>query len=90
MTWGDLVTAHHSTGIGDITVYGPVPVRGPVTRAASAVVQRMLRYGPARDLAARVIRRWIAGPDDDDPGRPRTSRCGARCATPPGRRAARR
>jgi len=65
MTWGDLVTAHHSTGIGDITVYGPVPVSGPVTRAASEVVQRVLRYGPARDLAARVIRRWIAGPDDD-------------------------
>lgn len=64
MTWGDLATAYQSTGIGDITVYGPVPVNGPVTRAASAVIQRALRYGPVRGLATQVIRRSVSGPDD--------------------------
>jgi saccharopine dehydrogenase (NAD+, L-lysine-forming) len=63
ITWGDLVTAHHTTGIPNITVYGPVPLRGGVARrAATAVVQRVLGYGPARSLAARMVRRRISGP----------------------------
>ena len=64
MTWGDLATAYQSTGIGDITVYGPVPVNGPATRAVSAVVQQALRFGPVRSLATQVIRRLVSGPDD--------------------------
>ncbi|HEV8568977.1 MAG TPA: saccharopine dehydrogenase NADP-binding domain-containing protein [Actinoplanes sp.] len=54
ITWGDVVTAYHSTGIPNITVFGPVP---KVTPAA-----RLLRFGPFRALAARAIRRGAPGP----------------------------
>jgi saccharopine dehydrogenase (NAD+, L-lysine-forming) len=54
ITWGDVVTAYHSTGIGDITVYGSVP------RATAAT--RLLRFAPFRALAARAVRRGPAGP----------------------------
>lgn len=62
ITWGDLVTAYHSTGIENITVYGPAPVRGHRGSAAAAVVPRLLRYGPARALAAWAVRRRVTGP----------------------------
>jgi saccharopine dehydrogenase (NAD+, L-lysine-forming) len=64
ISWGDLVTAAHSTGIQTITVYTQVPARGPALRAATAVVRRLLRYGPARSLAGRAVRRRPAGPDE--------------------------
>ena len=54
VTWGDVVTAYHSTGIGTITVYTSVP---PVTVAA-----RLLRLPPLRALAARAVRRRPPGP----------------------------
>lgn len=60
IAWGDLVTAYHSTGIPTITVYGPVPSGGP----AAAVLRRLLGYAPARSVAARAIRRRVAGPTD--------------------------
>jgi saccharopine dehydrogenase (NAD+, L-lysine-forming) len=60
--WGDLVTAHHSTGIGDITVYTSVPVRGAAQRLLAAAGQRLLRYDRVRAVAARAIRRRAPGP----------------------------
>ena len=60
--WGDLVTAYRSTGIGDITVYTRVPVRGRVGRLRAAAVQRLLRYAVIRRYAARMIGRRMAGP----------------------------
>jgi short subunit dehydrogenase-like uncharacterized protein len=63
MTWGDLVTAYRSTGIGNITMYGPVPVRGSLAGVAFAVLGRVLRLQPARALATRAVRRWVSGPD---------------------------
>jgi len=62
ITWGDVVTAYHSTGIPNITVYAPVPLKGPAQRATAAVVQRLLRYGPARAVAAGMVRRRVTGP----------------------------
>jgi saccharopine dehydrogenase (NAD+, L-lysine-forming) len=64
MTWGDLVTAHRSTGIGNITMYGPVPAHGSAAGAAFAALQRVMRLGPARALATRAARRWVSGPDE--------------------------
>lgn len=52
VTWGDVVTAYHSTGIGTITVLTTVPRRGV----------KLLRLAPVRALAARRIRRGPAGP----------------------------
>jgi saccharopine dehydrogenase (NAD+, L-lysine-forming) len=60
--WGDLVTAYLSTGIGDITVYTRVPVRSRAGQVRAAVVQRLLRYGVIRRLAARTITKRVAGP----------------------------
>lgn len=62
VTWGDLVTAYRSTGIGDITVYSTVPVRGRSGRLRAALLGRLLRYGVPRALAARVIGRRVHGP----------------------------
>ncbi|MDG4827380.1 saccharopine dehydrogenase NADP-binding domain-containing protein [Asanoa sp. WMMD1127] len=52
--WGDLVTAHHSTGIGDITVYSRVP--------APTLLAKLIRFAPVRALAARAIKRQPPGP----------------------------
>jgi short subunit dehydrogenase-like uncharacterized protein len=54
IAWGDVVTAHHSTGIPTITVYTTLP------RASLAA--RLLRLGPLRALARRAVRRRAPGP----------------------------
>jgi saccharopine dehydrogenase (NAD+, L-lysine-forming) len=53
--WGDLVTAYHSTGIPDITVYMPLP---PGTALAP-----LFRFGPLRRAARALIR--AGGPSAD-------------------------
>lgn len=60
--WGDLVTAHHWSGIGDITVYTALPIRGPIRRALATVGQRLLRYDPVRAVVAAMVRRRPPGP----------------------------
>ena len=63
VTWGDVVTAYHSTGIGNITVLSSVPAR-PAGRRG-----HLLRLAPFRALAARRsaagrrVRRRGCGPD---------------------------
>lgn len=52
VTWGDVVTAHHSTGIPTITVLTTVPPG----------VFGLLRLAPVRALAAALVRRGPAGP----------------------------
>jgi saccharopine dehydrogenase (NAD+, L-lysine-forming) len=54
VTWGDVVTAYHSTGIANITVFSSVP--------KASVGLQLLRFAPFRALAARSIRRGAAGP----------------------------
>jgi saccharopine dehydrogenase (NAD+, L-lysine-forming) len=56
VTWGDVVTAYHSTGIPTITVYSTLP--------KATVATRLLRLPPVRALAARAIRRGPAGPSE--------------------------
>ncbi|MFV2021626.1 saccharopine dehydrogenase family protein [Micromonospora sp. LOL_023] len=56
--WGDLVTAHRSTGIGDITVYLAVPGRPAVVGAAAT----LLRVAALRRLATWAVRRGAPGP----------------------------
>lgn len=57
VTWGDVVTAYHSTGIGNITVYTSMPRSTPAAR--------LLRFAPFRALAARAVRRGAAGPSPE-------------------------
>jgi short subunit dehydrogenase-like uncharacterized protein len=54
ITWGDVVTAYHSTGIANITVLTSVP--------KATVGLRLLRFAPFRALAAQAVRRGPAGP----------------------------
>ena len=54
ITWGDVVTAYHSTGIPNITVLSSVP--------KATVALKLLRFAPFRALAARAVRRRAAGP----------------------------
>ncbi|GAA3450937.1 saccharopine dehydrogenase family protein [Dactylosporangium matsuzakiense] len=53
--WGDLVTAYHSTGIENITVYMPLP--------PGAFLAPIFRFGPLRRLARSLIR--PGGPSAD-------------------------
>ena len=61
--WGDVVTAYHSTGIPNITVYSSVP------KATAGA--RLLRLAPFRAVAARAIRRRPPGPTAQVRGRTR-------------------
>jgi saccharopine dehydrogenase (NAD+, L-lysine-forming) len=61
--WGDLVTAYHSTGIADITVYTPQAPRG-LARRLAPVAGLILRLPPARALAAKAIRGRQPGPSE--------------------------
>ncbi|MET7392710.1 hypothetical protein ABZS66_04350 [Dactylosporangium sp. NPDC005572] len=54
--WGDLVTAYHSTGIADITVYTALP------RGAGSPLVGALRFGPLRRLLQALVRR--GGPSE--------------------------
>jgi saccharopine dehydrogenase (NAD+, L-lysine-forming) len=54
VTWGDVVTAYHSTGIENITVLSSVP--------KATVAFQLLKFAPFRALAARAVRRGPAGP----------------------------
>jgi saccharopine dehydrogenase (NAD+, L-lysine-forming) len=47
--WGDLVTAYHSTGVPDITVYMLLP------RNAASPLVRLLRFGPLRAFARALV-----------------------------------
>jgi short subunit dehydrogenase-like uncharacterized protein len=63
--WGDLVTAFHTTGIPEITIYMALP---PVEIALLGAAAPLLRLGlhsrRVRDLVAAAIRRTVRGPDE--------------------------
>ncbi len=62
--WGDVSTAFHSTGIGNIEVYMAMSrslVRAtPVLRALAPV----MGLGPVQRLATRIVERRMTGPDE--------------------------
>ncbi len=65
--WGDLVTSHRSTGIPNISVYMPLhPALIRSLRAASPVLQFLLRRRPVRALAERLTEMILRGPSDED------------------------
>lgn len=61
--WGDVSTAFHTTGIGDVTVYMPV---SPRTLRLVRVIDRLRRLPGAAWLGTRLagrMRRVVHGPD---------------------------
>jgi saccharopine dehydrogenase (NAD+, L-lysine-forming) len=53
--WGDLVTAHRSTGIPDITTYTALPT--------GAGLSSVMAWQPLRSLATRLVKLGVRGPD---------------------------
>jgi short subunit dehydrogenase-like uncharacterized protein len=60
--FGDVVTAYHSTGIGEIEVYGAGPPGLQRVLRVSGRVRGLLQSGPVRGLVERGIRWRVAGP----------------------------
>lgn len=59
--WGDVSTAFHSTGIGDIEFYIATPRRARVPMKIAAALMKSARL---RSLTQRLIASAIAGPDE--------------------------
>jgi short subunit dehydrogenase-like uncharacterized protein len=60
--WGDVSTAFHSTGIGEIEVYVAVPAKTRRVMIASRYIGWLLRTAPVRAVLLRAVRRRPPGP----------------------------
>lgn len=64
--WGDVVTAGHSTGIPNVTVYAALPPVAQTLLRLSRYVQGLLAWPPLQTLLTRAVDRWGANPTDED------------------------
>jgi saccharopine dehydrogenase (NAD+, L-lysine-forming) len=60
--WGDLVTANHSTGIPNITVYVALPPLGRLAFRLGEYLKDVLAWRPVKTLFQRGIERWMDNP----------------------------
>ncbi len=60
--WGDVVTAHHSTGIGDIEVYMALPPKAIRLMRLARPFRGALASRPGRALLRALVRRRPRGP----------------------------
>lgn len=60
--WGDLVTAYHSTGIGDIEVYTAVPGPAITVMRRTRPLGPVLRAQPVQRLLKRLVEATVTGP----------------------------
>jgi short subunit dehydrogenase-like uncharacterized protein len=73
ITWGDLTTAHQSTGIGNIRAYLAYPGRvGSLMRWVGPFSMRVFAIGVVRRAAQKLAEKIIHGPDEHTR---RTARC---------------
>jgi short subunit dehydrogenase-like uncharacterized protein len=63
VSWGDVATAYHSTGIPDIRVFFEAAPEFERAAAMPAWLRRLLASGPGQRLARFAIDRMPAGPD---------------------------
>jgi short subunit dehydrogenase-like uncharacterized protein len=63
--WGDVSTAYHTTGVGTVAVYAPMPagVRRVVRLGARA--GPLLDRAPVRRLLDAAVDRFVEGPDEE-------------------------
>ena len=61
--WGDLVTAHHSTGIPNIEDYAALPASMRRAAIVGEKLRPLLRFSLVRSLMSKAIPR---GPTDDE------------------------
>jgi short subunit dehydrogenase-like uncharacterized protein len=60
--WGDVSTAYHSTGVGNIEVYTAMPRLARTLLLATRPLGFLLRRRAVRGLLSRLVRRGAAGP----------------------------
>ncbi len=70
--WGDVVTAYHSTGIPNITVYAALGQRMPSLLRLTRYAGWLLASPPAQALFKWMIDRQPAGPNDEERARGRS------------------
>lgn len=62
ISWGDVATAGHSTGIPNVTVYTYLPRIGRRLLRLSRYVQRPLSWRPLQRILQRLVERWVPNP----------------------------
>ncbi|RDI72527.1 saccharopine dehydrogenase family protein [Halopelagius longus] len=62
--WGDVSTAHVSTGISNVEVYAAVPPEGRRLLAATKYLGGVLDAAPVQYLLHRLVDRYVEGPDE--------------------------
>jgi short subunit dehydrogenase-like uncharacterized protein len=70
--WGDLVTAYHTTGIGDIEVYTAVPLGLRIGLRLMRGLGPVVASGPVQRALAARVRRGSPGPGADERARRQT------------------
>jgi short subunit dehydrogenase-like uncharacterized protein len=63
--WGDVSTAHHSTGIPNVSVYAPVSARGLRVLQAVDTLSPVLSAPPVTRALQWVVERTADGPDEN-------------------------
>ena len=63
--WGDVVTAGHSTGIANVTVYTYLPKLGRQLLRLSRYVQGLLSSSLLQTLLKRAVERWVPNPSPE-------------------------
>lgn len=62
--WGDVSTAYHSTGIGDIRCYIPAPRLLSTLMRALDPLRALFAWPPVQRALIRAIERWVHGPSE--------------------------
>ncbi|QLH80275.1 saccharopine dehydrogenase family protein [Halosimplex pelagicum] len=62
--WGDVSTAYHTTGIGDVAVYTAVPSWAPRAARIAGLVGPLAGSGPVQSLLERLVDARVDGPDE--------------------------
>jgi short subunit dehydrogenase-like uncharacterized protein len=60
--WGDVSTAYHTTGVGDVTVYTAMPVRAARALRAVDRLGPVVGSRPVRAVGHRLVDRYVEGP----------------------------
>ncbi|MEO1246475.1 MAG: saccharopine dehydrogenase NADP-binding domain-containing protein [Pseudomonadota bacterium] len=63
ISWGDISTAYHSTGIGNVTVYVPASRKMIANAKRAAWIRPLLKAGFVQNYLKRKIGAKIKGPD---------------------------
>ncbi len=65
LPWGDVSTAYHSTGIGNITAFAHLPGLNKIGPRASGLGQRVFGLPLAQRLGKAAIEKFVSGPAAD-------------------------